>query len=183
MFQLWEETLVKQGLVMNLVAIGKVVRIDLLTHNDEQTHHLWSPALPGKNWWFAWEAKSRDILIVKTIDIADVPPDAVTAKKHRLFHGEKSERMLEVDWRSPRRLAEIGLIDSITYDVRHGGFDTDKDDAPYRHVFGDFGRAGKGDKSDEERYKPALAVDVTTHRLYIVRRPGNAFSLGEWLIG
>ncbi len=137
----------------------------------------------SKAWWWAWDGNptAGTLRLVKVIGRADGRVSATAAGQHIRFHGGQPNEYLAVDSHAALApLTPLGFCTAVAYDAR--GFSTTKGDRPYRHRFGDFGRDGDGDQSNDPTFWPALVIDAR-ERLYLRRRAGNRFSLADWLIG
>jgi hypothetical protein len=166
-----------------LTAIGHFVS---LTFRSDTKAERSIRAKHGQHYWLAWKGDpdTGDLIIVKPgprvrVSGADLAP-------HHRFHGADPAAWESVSWSPPRQpLERLGFVTAITYRVpdrkmpsnKNGGAEAPTD---YVHNFGDFG-AGD-DRSTDKRLHPAVAVggDGT---VYIMRRAGNAYRLGDWLYG
>lgn len=134
-------------------------------------------------WWWAWDGSpdAGSIRLVKVLGKANGKTSKTAAGQHIRFHGGEPNHYLAVDSHAALPpITSLGYCTAIAYDAR--GFSATKGDRPYRHHFGNFGRDGDGDQSADPTYWPALILDARK-RLFLRRRPGNRFSLADWLIG
>lgn len=136
----------------------------------------------AKVWWWAWDGSPEhgNILLVKVLGAADArTPRGRAMSLHRTFHGAAPTGMLQVDaWEQAPPLNYLGRVVSIAYDAR--AISATKGDLPYRHHFGAMTHADR--PPFDPAYWPDMVLDAD-HNLAIRRRPGNTFTLDDWLTG
>lgn len=161
----------------SLVGIGL---LDAITFRDD-ANAVRTFAEPGM--MLAWLGSNHRGTLV------GLRPDGVTTvtclsaaarEAHERFHGYAPTRAIAgISAGTPKQ--RLGRVVSVQYSIPKAITSNKSGDA-WEHKIGDFGRMGKGDRSHQSRYWPELWLDAAgIPRL--VRVPGNAYYLGEWLYG
>ena len=159
-----------------LVGLGQAYELCFLRAGASKPERV---GFPADRWW-GWDGSpsTGTLVLVHLQTSASRVPFGHARDMHTRFHGEEpSDGWIVSAPPVARPLRVIGLVISLAYDAR--GRSRTKGDKPYRHQFGDF---GNGDVRTDDKYLPALAFDASD-RLRVVRRPGNRYSLDDWLRG
>ncbi len=143
---------------------------------------------PERESWLAWQPDARDLVVLHPRGDLTGSVSAQAKRRHRLFHGSDPAALRSMEQPHPvRPVQTLGLVESVTY-VAESIRSPSKGRHFWQHHFGDRGERGHGAmKADEpagycERHLPRLDVDAAGH-LFIVRRVGNHYHVGEWIVG
>lgn len=144
---------------------------------------------PHGEQWLAWKPDTRDLVVLRPETGERSAIKQRDARRHHRFHGAAPEQARPMEWPASRgAVRTLGLIESVTY-VATGIRSPSKSRHHWIHQFGDDGSLGHGlvnhrrrNRSYSERFLPALATD-DGRNLFVVRRPGNEFTVRDWIIG
>jgi hypothetical protein len=160
-----------------LLGIGLLRRLEIL---DPATQRVRSVTVRGK--WLGWDPK-RKAFHVCSARTSRVNPRGVPAgvgAAHRRFHKAASRGALEVEVPEADGATPVGLLKALVYTVPSQVKSPGKNPYQWHHAFGDTGHKG-GDRYPQS-VMPALLRDRKGN-WFIRRRPGNIFTVDEWLRG
>jgi hypothetical protein len=171
-----------------LLGLGRLV--SLVCRSGSQRVELLPPSLH----FLAWDAAERALVLVRPGYVParpgylDTPADAAAAQRaHVRFHGAEPGALAVVDVPKPGRgMRQLGLAESVSY-CAAGWKSPVKRGAVWLHQFGDDGSAGRDTVSaaDPSQYSTALMPGIWCDDdggLWLRRRPGNRFTVEDWII-
>lgn len=137
--------------------------------------------------WLAWKPDTRDLVVLRPGRGEGVAAKMHDARRHHRFHGADPEQARPMEWPAARGAVHtLGLIESVTY-VATGIRSPSKGRHHWIHQFGDDGSLGHGPiyrrhrhRTYPDRFLPVLTADEGGS-LFIVRRPGNVFTVRDWI--
>ncbi len=160
---------------MELIGLGKADELRMIHQSGRGSHLL---TFPGFFW--AWDGSPTTgfIRLVKIADSDASPASIASVDLHEQFHGREPSSTVHV-WAEPlKNPRTIGYATAIAYDARK--FSSTKGDAIYRHFFG---AVTEDDKPPfRNSLLPAVVVDAKG-QVALIRRPGNTFTLEDWIVG
>lgn len=159
-----------------LLAIGTLH--DLEVERGGKTTHL-----KPRGCWLAWDRGAKAFHIVKAkrrqSGLAGLPASILAA--HRKFHDSDPLGAMVAEVPVAKgKVTEIGLLRALVYRVPRQVKSPEKNPYVWHHAFGDTGH--KGGKNYPDRVKPMLVRDAAGN-YFIRRRPGNIFTVDQWLRG
>ncbi len=160
---------------MELIGLGKADELRMILNGAKSTNSL---TFPGFFW--AWDGSPTDgfIRLVKAEGPDDLALSYSSDVIHTKFHGKSPTSSMQVYAEPLKKPRAIGLATAIAYDARR--FSSSKADAIYRHFFG---AVTEDDKPPfASALLPAVVVDAKG-QVALVRRPGNTFTLEDWIVG
>jgi hypothetical protein len=175
-----------------VVGIGRLVAL-IVRRSDGQRVRI----TPNGARWLAWRAATRDLLVLRPVATAGVgdgptpaamPAPRSAAAHHRRFHGAPPHSARPMH--APEAGVDarvLGLLESVIYDTASIASPA-KRGHHWIHHFGDVGARGHGPIRPNAvspyplRVMPALLSDACGD-MFIIRRPGNRYTLRDWLWG
>ena len=142
---------------------------------------------PQDERWLAWRAAARELLVLRPGRGPEVAPAPSARRGHAYFHGAPPAGARPMV--APTRGAGVralGLLESLTYTAA-GIASPTKRDHHWIHQFGDRGERGHGrTRADAaspypERAMPLVEVNAAGD-LFIRRRPGNRYTVRDWVL-
>ncbi len=133
----------------------------------------------GRGWWLLWNGRELEIAreLLETVK----GRDARAEKAHRLFHGAAPNRLEAFEVIEPTRPRVVGLVEWIEYSKPRRVKSPSKIRAKtWRHWFGDVDDKRTCFRLDKNR--PDLVADESG-AVAIRRRPGNRYTVKDWIIG
>lgn len=138
----------------------------------------------------AWCPPWRALLFIRsgTVHHQRAPARAVSpsaTRLHRAFHGASPQSTWWAGWDPPvQPVHQVGLCAAVTYQVPEWLRSPAKPDRLYIHWFGDRGEpggAGLAEPFYADELLPALGIDQQRD-YFLIRRPGNTFTVRDWII-
>lgn len=166
-----------------LLTLGRLKSLTILTSPDTGETETIRP----HDQWLAWEASKRRFHICTVMGyVSDEVPLTANVrsvlKAHKKFHASgASAQPFIAECPTPPRGAmyTLGVVKSLIYTVPKHIVSPIKNKYLWDHQFGDVGHKGGGNYP--ESVMPFLRTDGK--HLFIVRRPGNIFTVDKWIRG
>lgn len=134
----------------------------------------------------AWIPSRNNFAIVKPSRAKPGQIDQSTRDVHAKFHAAAPSKAVAYNWPDQvGSLREVGLIRSLTYVVPTSVRSPTKHGCRWVHAFGDHGEEGHGPmrggvKVYPDTLKPMLLADEAGN-LFVRRRPGNKYTVTDWI--
>lgn len=166
---------------MSVSAVGMGTLYNMV-YRDERGDHILRP----RGRWLAWHPKARAILLCEKRRGRGSRLSSDVKRIHRRFHDSPTRSSILTEWPQPQGpVKAFGLLRELTYKVPKGILSPQKNPYLWRHQFGDYGQFSHlppdTDFNCPLRFTPYIAKD-SVGNLYIIRRPGNKYYLGKWLM-
>ena len=165
-----------------LLYIGRLKRLEVIEPETGKRGVLGARQLSGMI--LCWDQSKKDFVIARgarrsRVDLGAIP--TTLHRQHQVFHGAGARSVIEAE--IPDRsgsLKKLALIDALVYEVPNRVKSPSKNGALWHHKFGDTKHSGNSDKGT--KVMPWLCRD-NSGWLYIRRRPGNIYTVNDWLRG
>lgn len=165
-----------------LLYIGKLKKIELVNPKTGKRGVVPGRRLAGMI--LCWDKSKNNFVIGHSAkhssqSLGSVKPGV--RKAHQKFHGAEASRTITAEYEVPvGKVTPIALIDALVYEVPRKVKSPTKNGYLWHHKFGDTKHSGNSDKGT--KVMPYLASD-SRGNLFIVRRPGNIYTVDSWLRG
>jgi hypothetical protein len=181
----WVRAIDEYGFSPETVGLGRLVELRVRSPAGESIR-----VKPTGARWLAWKPDSHDLVVLHpALPAVRGLPSEGFRKRHVRFHAAPPAAARIMDWPKPDgQTRPLGLVEAVIYDA--SGIDSpSKGRHQWIHHFGDrgshhhhHGSAPADPGHFPERVMPHLDVDQSGN-LFIVRRPGNRYRVGDWIRG
>lgn len=172
-----------KGNIPTMIGLGRLVDMVIRGAKGQRQR-----VTPSSELWLAWKSGTRDLVILRPGHGKSAVAKRGASERHKTFHGAVPTQTRSMEWPTPSgNVQSLGLIESVTY-VATGIRSPSKGLHHWVHHFGDRGEHGHGTAQPHalshypERCMPRLDVDQAGH-WYVIRQPGNRFTVRDWILG